>query len=226
MEYIGYIRVSTRKQGKSGLGIQAQKTAIRNLLNDEDSIIEQYEEIESGKNKERPKLLEAIRRCKETKATLVIARLDRLSRSLSFISHLMDSGIDFVACDMKNANRFTIQIFSALAEQEARFISKRTKDALAELKSRGVKLGKPENLTQKARDKGVEAVKQNAILNENNRKASALIASMRAEGISYIKIANRLNEAGFQTRYSKQFTQMTVKRLYDRYLRNQVIISN
>lgn len=217
MKYIGYIRVSTQKQGKSGLGLEAQKRAIRNMVNEDDVLIAEYEEIESGKNKERPKLLEAIQRCKETKATLVIARLDRLSRSLSFISQLMDNEIDFVACDMKHANRFTIQIFGAIAEQEARFISKRTKAALAELKAKGIRLGSPENLTNKSREKSLEVRKRNALMNEHNRKATALIAAMRKEKKSFSNIAIELNQSGFKTRRNSSFTAMTVKRLYDRY---------
>lgn len=217
MKYIGYIRVSTQKQGKSGLGLEAQKRAIRNMVNEDDVLIAEYEEIESGKNKERPKLLEAIQRCKETKATLVIARLDRLSRSLSFISQLMDNEIDFVACDMKHANRFTIQIFGAIAEQEARFISKRTKAALAELKAKGIRLGSPENLTNKSREKSLEVRKRNALMNEHNRKATALIAAMRKEKKSFSNIAVELNQSGFKTRRNSSFTAMTVKRLYDRY---------
>lgn len=220
MKYIGYIRVSTQKQGKSGLGLEAQKRAIRNMVNEDDVLIAEYEEIESGKNKERPKLLEAIQRCKETKATLVIARLDRLSRSLSFISQLMDNEIDFVACDMKHANRFTIQIFGAIAEQEARFISKRTKAALAELKAKGIRLGSPENLTNKSREKSLEVRKRNALMNEHNRKATALIAAMRKEKKSFSNIAVELNQSGFKTRRNSSFTAMTVKRLYDRYENN------
>lgn len=220
MKYIGYIRVSTQKQGKSGLGLEAQKRAIRNMVNEDDVLIAEYEEIESGKNKERPKLLEAIQRCKETKATLVIARLDRLSRSLSFISQLMDNEIDFVACDMKHANRFTIQIFGAIAEQEARFISKRTKAALAELKAKGIRLGSPENLTNKSREKSLEVRKRNALMNEHNRKATALIAAMRKEKKSFSNIAIELNQSGFKTRRNSSFTAMTVKRLYDRYENN------
>ncbi len=220
MKYIGYIRVSTKKQGKSGLGLEAQKRAIRNLLNEDDILIAEFEEVESGKNKERPKLLEAIQKCKETKATLVIARLDRLSRSLSFISQLMDSGIEFVACDMKHANRFTIQIFAALAEQEARFISKRTKVALAELKAKGVRLGSPQNLNDRSRKRSLEVRQNNSISNEHNRKATALIVSMRKEDKSYLNIAKELNQSGFKTRRNKEFSAMTVKRLYDRYIAN------
>lgn len=220
MKYIGYIRVSTKKQGKSGLGLEAQKRAITNLLNDDDILIAQFEEVESGKNKERPKLLEAIEKCKKTNATLVIARLDRLSRSLSFITQLMDSGIEFVACDMKHANRFTIQIFAALAEQEARYISKRTKLALAELKVKGIKLGKPENLSNYSRERSLEVRQQNACNNINNRLATALIVSMRKENSSYDFIANELNTTGFKTRRDKNFSAMSVKRLYNRHLLN------
>lgn len=214
VNYISYYRVSTQRQGKSGLGLGAQKSAVQKFVGTQNKLIAEYEDIESGKNDTRPNLLKAIQQCKEVGATLLIAKLDRLSRNVSFIYTLKDSKIDFRCCDMPDANSVTIGIMAVLAQDERERISQRTKVALAELKSKGVKLGTPENLTDKAREKSIEVRKQLARNNENNRKASVLIKSMRNEGKSYSSIARVLNENGFKTRREKLFTQMQVKRLF------------
>lgn len=135
-----YFRVSTKRQGRSGLGLQAQKTAIKPLLK-EKKLIGEFEEVESGKNNDRPELQKAINLCKEEGATLLIAKLDRLSRSVTFISQLQDSGIEFLCADMPDASKLTIHIFAALAQHERELISKRTKAALKEAKRKGKKLG-------------------------------------------------------------------------------------
>lgn len=170
-KYVAYYRVSTQKQGNSKLGLEAQKTTVLNYLKGINPV-EEFIDIESGtkKGNNRTGINQAIQYCKANNATLVIAKLDRLSRSMTFISQLMDSEIEFIACDLPTANRFTIHIFSALAEQEARFISERTKVALAELKKQGKKLGNPQNLTKEAQQKGLQTIKQNARNNEHNRK--------------------------------------------------------
>lgn len=173
-------------------------------------------EAESGKVNERPELNKAIEHCKKVNALLIIAKLDRLSRNVSFIYMLRDSQVNFVCVDMPDASPVTIGIMAVLAQDERERISQRTKVALAELKLKGVKLGKPENLTNKARIKSIEVRKNNALSDENNRKATALIMSMRKEGLSYSKIAQELNKSGFRTRYDKEYSQMQVKRLFDR----------
>lgn len=218
MEYISYYRVSTQKQGQSGLGLEAQKEAVRKHLSGK-SISGEYTDIESGtrKGNDRPQLKLAIEQARKQSATLVIAKLDRLARNVRFITTLMDSGVEFVACDMPQANKFTIHIFSALAEQEAEMISQRTKQALAELKKRGIKLGKPENLDKKAQERGLIARLHNATNNENSRKAGALILSMKNEGRSFYGIAKALNIHGFKTRNGADFKVVQVKRLYERY---------
>ncbi len=126
MKYVAYYRVSTQRQGNSKLGLKAQQSMVSTYLNG-NRPIQEFTDVETGTSKgnDRKGLNQAINYCIQNKATLVIAKLDRLSRSMSFISQLMDSEIEFVACDMPTANRFTIHIFSALAEQEARFISER-----------------------------------------------------------------------------------------------------
>ncbi len=147
---------------------------------------------------------------------LLIAKLDRLSRNASFIFTLRDSKIDFICCDMPNANSVTIGIMAVLAQDERERISHRTKSALAELKSKGIKLGSPENMTVEARMKGLETRKQNALENENNRKAAALIISMKQVGKTFAQITRELNELGFKTRTGKDFQQNQVQLLYKR----------
>ncbi len=146
-KFISYIRVSTTKQGQSGLGLDAQKKAIADYTNGgEWEKVAEFREVESGKKDNRVQLQEALKHCQMTGATLIIAKLDRLSRDSHFIGSIMKAGIDFVACDMPTACKFTIHIFAALAEQEREMISKRTKAALQAVKARGKKLG-TNNLT-------------------------------------------------------------------------------
>ena len=145
---VAYKRVSTRKQGDSGLGLAAQGDTINKYLNGGDwTIIAEFEEVESGRksDEERPELQKALQLCRKTGATLIVARLDRLSRNVSFTSALMESGVDFICCDMPQANRFTIHVLAAAAEQEAALGSKRTIAGLQALRERspGIKLGNP-----------------------------------------------------------------------------------
>ncbi|HEY9176896.1 MAG TPA: recombinase family protein [Flavipsychrobacter sp.] len=217
MNYIAYYRVSTQKQGSSGLGLDAQKSAVTKFINPElDSIILEFTDIESGKNDKRPQLAKAIEQAKQLGATLLIAKLDRLSRNAAFIFMLRDSKIDFVCADMPNANSVTIGIMAVLAQDERERISQRTKAALAELKKKGKSLGTPANLDDKAIQQGLAVRQQNAVRNENNRKATALIASMKKQGLSFYQITFELNKAGFKTRRGNQFHQAQVKRLYER----------
>ena len=140
--FVSYLRVSTQKQGQSGLGLEAQRKAVDDYLNGGDwTVIEEVVEIESGKNNKRPKLREAIQLCKASGATLVVAKIDRLARDAAFLLNLKDAGIDFIAADMPEANRLTIGIMALVAKQEREAISKRTKEALAAAKARGVQLG-------------------------------------------------------------------------------------
>ena len=142
MKIIAYYRVSTRRQGESGLGLDGQKSAVETFAKQHAaSIIGSYVEVESGKKSDRPVLAQALGHARLAKATLVVAKLDRLARNVAFLSALMESGVDFKACDNEHANRLTIHILAAVAEAEAKAISERTKTALAAAKRRGVKLG-------------------------------------------------------------------------------------
>lgn len=132
------------KQGISGLGLEAQKSSVKDFLNSDDKLVAEYEETESGKKNDRIELLKAIEECKQTNSTLLIAKLDRLSRNVKFIYTLKDSNVDFVCCDMPDANSVTIGILAVLAQEERERTSRRTKKALAELIKKGVKLGSPQ----------------------------------------------------------------------------------
>lgn len=215
--YIAYYRVSTQKQGASGLGLEAQKETVKSFISKDDEILNEYIEMESGKKDSRAELQKAIKEANEKNATLIIAKLDRLARNVSFIFKLRDSKVDFVCCDLPDANTLTIGIFATIAQHERELISERTRKALAVKKAQGYKLGKPENLTNEARQKGNQARIKNALDNERNRKAFALIKHMRSSGYSYKKIAEELNSSGFTTRYGKNFHPMGVKRIYYRY---------
>jgi DNA invertase Pin-like site-specific DNA recombinase len=217
-KFVSYYRVSRKEQGLSGLGLSAQRTSVTNFVkNQEGTIIQEFTEIETGTNKrERVEIHNAIQLAKNEGAILVIAKLDRLSRNVNFVSSLMDAGIEFVAVDMPSANNFTIHIFSALAEQEAKLISSRTRQALAELKKKGIKLGNPNNLNEEARAKGIMRIKENALNNDKNRQAQSVIVSCKEKGMSYRQIAEYLNNLNFKTRYGNKFLAPTVHQLYSR----------
>lgn len=223
-KYIAYYRVSRKVQGISGLGLSAQKSSVEKYVSgQEGTILKEYTEVETGTNKkERVEIHKAIQHAKDEKAILVIAKLDRLARNVSFVSSLMDAGIEFVAVDMPSANHFTIHIFSALAEQEAKLISSRTKQALAELRKKGIKLGNPKNLTNDARNKGVQRIKENAQNNDRNRQAQSIISNCLEKGMTYQKIADYLNELNFKTRYGKQFLASSVYQLHKRVKLQQI----
>lgn len=142
--FIAYYRVSTAQQGSSGLGLEAQRDAVaRHIASTGGRLVDEFEEIESGKRNDRPQIAAALAACRSKRAVLVIAKLDRLARNVAFISALMDSGVDFVAADMPMANRLTVHVLAAVAEHEREMISQRTKAALAAATARGVKLGNP-----------------------------------------------------------------------------------
>ena len=211
--YTPYYRVSTQKQGISGLGLEAQQAAVRVFVQDPAQLLGEYIEIESGKQNQRPQLLAAMAEARRVGSTLLIAKLDRLSRNASFILALRDSGVDFVCCDMPDANTLTVGLFAVLAQHERETISKRTKDALAAKKARGAHLGNPQNMTPAINRQGRAAMQHNARAHPANRQAAQLAELLRARGQTLWQIAARLNEAGYRTRRGKDFLAVTVWRL-------------
>ena len=218
MKYIAYYRVSTKRQGESQLGLKAQKHAVERFISPE-MINKEFTEIETGTSKRyRPILNEAIELCKETGATLIIAKLDRLARNVAFVSSLMDSKVKFKAVDMPEANELTIHIMSAIAQHEAKAISKRVKEGLAQSTK---KLGTPANLTEEARLRGLESIRHKAKNNLNNKRALAYIKMKKEqherkekkEKLTLKMIAEQLNRDGFNTSTGKDFGTTQVLRL-------------
>lgn len=210
-KFVAYYRVSTLQQGRSGLGLEAQKAAVETFLNGGKwEVVGSFTEVESGKRKNRPQLNAALAMCRKEKATLVIAKLDRLARNLHFISGLMEARIDFVAVDMPTANRLTVQILAAVAEEEARAISARTKAALASAKARGVVLG---------RNGAVVGAQNRQRSLETAQRVRAVIEALRTENITAVRdIAAALNSRGIPTPQGKQWHSTSVHRLLKRLI--------
>ena len=217
--FVSYLRQSTKKQSLSGLGIEAQREIIQKHLGQIQPIAE-FVETESGKKTDRPKLAEALELCRKTKSTLIVAKLDRLSRNVAFTSKLLESDVEIKFCDFPEANRLVLHIIASIAEYEAGLISTRTKLALKAKKARGVVLGKPENLVNnlgKAISKSSFTNRQKALDNDNNRRAIAMLKVMATQDLSLSEMARRLNEEGFVTSQGKQFTAWQVSVLLERY---------
>lgn len=208
-KFVAYYRVSTAQQGRSGLGLEAQKAAVETFLNGGKwEVVGSFTEVESGKRKNRPQLNAALAMCRKQKATLVIAKLDRLARNLHFISGLMEARIDFVAVDMPTANRLTVQILAAVAEEEARAISARTKAALASAKARGVVLG---------RNGAIVGAQNRQRSLETAQRLRGAIEALRAEGVTAVReVAAALNSQGIPTPQGKQWHSTSVHRLLRR----------
>jgi len=200
--FVSYLRVSTDKQGQSGLGIEAQRAAVASYLAAFGSIpVAEFVEVESGKQADRPQLEKALAECRVRKATLVIAKLDRLARDAHFLLGLQRSGIAFTAADMPNANRLTVGIMAMVAEEERRAISERTKAALAAAKARGVKLGgRPENLKNSELGWRRSAETRRSKAADLAADLLPVIEAIRAEGVnSFGGIAKALNQRGIPT---------------------------
>lgn len=201
MKFVGYYRVSTVKQGVSGLGLEAQKEAVRVYLNgvSRGRLVDEVVEIESGKRNDRPELARALALCRVHGATLIIAKLDRLARNVHFISGLMESGVEFVAVDFPQANKLTIHILAAVAEHEAKMISERTKAALGAAKARGVRLGGDRGRVASQAVCGAKASALARRAKAQKRVADLLpvIRSIQAEGATSLRaVAATLNEKG------------------------------
>ena len=218
---VAYYRVSTADQGRSGLGLEAQRRAVRNLCESRGwEVIDERTEVESGKTSNRPQLCAALHHAKVTGSTLVVAKLDRLSRSVAFLSALQDSGAKFVAADMPEANDLTVHIMAAVAQAEREAISKRTKDALRAAKAAGRKLGNP-NGAQALRRAGkgnaaaVEQVKAGA--DSYAHDLAPVIADIKASGATSLgRIAAELNARHIQTRRGGRWHGSSVRNLLAR----------
>jgi DNA invertase Pin-like site-specific DNA recombinase len=219
-KFVSYLRVSTARQGASGLGLEAQRTAVTGYLNGGDwTLVQEVLEVESGKRNDRPSLALALRLCRKHRATLVIAKLDRLARNVAFISNLMESGVEFVAVDMPQANRFVVHILAAVAEQEAEAISKRTKAALAAAKARGTKLGGRRVSAERFAEIGAAA--RQARTERAERSGAEIlptIATVQAAGATSLRqIAAALNERGIPTPTQKgEWSAVQVQRVLAR----------
>jgi DNA invertase Pin-like site-specific DNA recombinase len=207
-KFVAYFRVSTDKQGKSGLGLEAQRKAVLDYLNGGTwSLIGEFTEIESGKRNERPQLEKALAACKRHKAKLVIAKLDRLSRNLPFIATLIESGVEFIAVDNPHANKLAIHILAAVAQHEREMIAQRTKDALQAAKARGVVLGNPK--LDHVRDRAVASLKADA--DRFARNVAPIIREIQSSGVaSHPAIARALNSRGVATARGGEWTAVQV----------------
>lgn len=227
-KFVGYYRVSTSKQGESGLGLAAQTESVKQFITNKGELIKDFTEVESGKNSDRPFLLEAIKICKEKDAILVIAKLDRLSRNAQFILSLQDAGIEFVCVDMPEANHFTVGIMALIAQQELKKTSERTTEALGsikrEIKEKGYYISKAGNkittlgcnyeFSEEDRKKAKAKAAKKAEENPNNKRAKSFINQLLTSGLNNkTEIARQLNDNGFVTSRGKEFTAMQVSRL-------------
>ena len=211
--FTAYYRVSTAKQGQSGLGLEAQRATAQAFASSRGQIVQEFVEVESGKKNDRPKLAAAIAHSKATGSTLLIAKLDRLARNAGFIFALRDAGVDFVACDLPEASTMTIGIFAVLAQHERELISSRTKAALQARLARGLTLGNPANLTDEARQAAWAANRAKAREHQGNRQAGELAGLYRAQGLTLQAIADKLNAGGYSTRRGRRWGREQVRRL-------------
>jgi len=216
--FVAYYRVSTDKQGRSGLGLEAQKAAVKAFLDGKGwPPIAEFVEIESGRKSDRPELAKALDRCRLCKATLVIAKLDRLARNAAFLLSLRDAGIEFVACDMPDANRLTVGIMAMVAEAEVERISTTTRQALAAAKARGTKLGgfKGYKPTDADRAKATAALSGKAA--SHAARVAPVVAEIKAAGHRSLRaIATELNARGIPSPRGGEWSSVAVMRLLDR----------
>lgn len=224
---VSYLRVSTKRQGRSGLGLEGQRAAVADFAaRNGATIVSEYVEVETGKNNHRPELARALAHAKRSQARLVVAKLDRLSRNAAFLLTLRDSGAKIVACDMPEMNELTVGIMAVVAQDEARRISERTKAALAAAKARGVKLGSARHGhwagREDKRQAGLAKAQQAAA--EVRRQLAdgaytdlyAALKQWHEAGQSLASIAERLNGEGHTTRRGKPWNRMQVLRVLRR----------
>lgn len=234
-KYIAYFRVSTAKQHLSGLGLQSQKDSVTNYLGNTGKMIAEFTEIETGtRKKKRIEIYKAIELAQKEKATLIVGKLDRLSRDVQFTSALFNAGIEFICCDNPNANKLTIQLLAVIAENEAEMISSRIKEAL-QVKKENIKkgiivnkdgsemqpikgmirLGNPNGFGD-FQKLGIEKIRFNSLNNKENLQAMDIICAARIRGMTFQQIADKLNRLHYTTRNGKIFTPIQVHRLNKR----------
>lgn len=220
--FVSYLRVSTKAQGQSGLDLEAQRSTVAMHVDASGGeLLKEFIEVESGGKNERQELRSAIAYARRCKARLLVAKLDRLARSVAFTATLMESGVDFIACDNPHANSFTIHILAAVAQYEREMISKRTKEALGAAKERGVALGsnRPGHWDDREHRRRLGAARGAARAAEAHRAAAdvayedvlPLIAELREAGVGLNAVARRLNEEGIPSRRGKRWYGTTVK---------------
>jgi DNA invertase Pin-like site-specific DNA recombinase len=221
LKLVAYLRVSTARQGQSGLGLEAQAAAIKAYVSSvAGRVVETFTEIESGKSSNRPELAKALHLARVTGATLVIAKLDRLSRNAAFLLTLRDSGVRFVAADMPDANELTVGVMALIAQHEREAIAKRTREALQAAKARGTVLGNPNGAAAlrragKGNGAGVRAIVANADAHAAN--LATVISAMRAEGIATLGgLASALNQRGMLTPRGGRWHKSSVRNLLAR----------
>jgi DNA invertase Pin-like site-specific DNA recombinase len=216
-KFVAYYRVSTQAQGRSGLGLDAQRKAVQDYLNGGRwQLIAEHLEVESGKQNDRPELLKALAACRVHSATLVVAKIDRLSRNAAFLLTLRDAGVDFVAVDLPDANRMTVGIMAVVAEHEREAISTRTKAALDAARRRGVQLGNPAHLHHSARRLGTiaSAKVRRERAAQRATDLAPTIAELRRNGSSSLRaLAHGLNGRGIPATRGGVWTAAQVRRL-------------
>jgi DNA invertase Pin-like site-specific DNA recombinase len=218
MKFVTYLRVSTERQGQSGLGLEAQRAAVAGHVLGRGEVVAEFVEVESGKRADRPELARALAEAKRAGAVLLIAKLDRLARNVAFIANLLESGVEVTAADMPEANRFMLHVMAAVAEQEGRAISERTKAALAAAKARGAKLGwsNPERASEQRQAAKKGAAVNRAKADELAANVQPIVKELQGEGMSLRRIAATLNERGIKTARGGVWAAATVRNILAR----------
>lgn len=213
-KFVTYFRVSTQRQGVSGLGMDAQRESVRQFLNGGSwDVVGEFVEVESGRktDEQRPQLAAALAECKKHGAKLLVAKLDRLARSVHFVSGLMKAGVKFVAVDLPEANDLTIHLMAAFAEHEAKRISERTRDALAAAKARGVVLGTAGTANLKP-----NIAERQAAANAYADKLAPTIAAYSASGMTQRDMVKALNDSGARSAHGGLWSLVQLQRIIAR----------